>query len=256
MNRKARIVFTFLISGLLVLAASCAPSAAPAPAPTPTPGIPSFTGSPGGPSTPPPPIPPPAGAINHGILEIRVTDPPPADVTKAIIYLSNLEVHRVSSNVTDNVSDNTSDGGGEWIPVLGAPPSFDLMDVIGVTALLGSVNITAGRFTQIRMDVDKVEVTTTNGENFTAEIPSGKLKIVRPFNVSPGQRTVLTIDFDGEKSLIVTGKGKALFKPVVKLLIETGKSANDGGADGKEKPRETGKPVTPGKPPETGKPSK
>lgn len=224
MKSRAKIVFVFLMSGVLALATACASAETPAPA-QPVPVTPPFTGRPGGPSEAPPAIPPPApGTVDHGVLEIRVTDPPPADVKKAIIYLSNIEVHRVSVNVTDNISDNAS--GGEWIPVLGAPPSFDLMDVIGVTALLGSINITAGSFTQIRMDVDRVEVTTTAGDNFTAEIPSGKLRIVRPFNVSPGLRTVLTIDFDGEKSLIVTGKGKALFKPVVKLLVEGGKPAD------------------------------
>ena len=70
------------------------------------------------------------------------------------------------------------------------------------------------------MTVERVEVITTNGDNFTAEVPSGKLKIVRPFEVGGGETTVLTLDFDGEKSLVVTGAGKFFFKPVVKLLIE------------------------------------
>ncbi|MBI2852036.1 MAG: DUF4382 domain-containing protein [Chloroflexi bacterium] len=217
--------FAFLITGFLALTAACAPAQTGAPS--------SPAGSPAPVSTEPQvvipsgQVTPPSSAPSAmlGILEIRVTDPPPADVTKAIVYLSNIEVHRVSGNITDNVSDNASDSGGEWISVLGKPPSFDLMDVIGVTALLGSVNLTAGSFTQIRMDVDRVEVTTAAGDNFTAEVPSGKLKIVRPFSVTPGLRTVLTIDFDGEKSLVITGQGKAIFKPVVKLLVEGGKPA-------------------------------
>ncbi|MBI2288711.1 MAG: DUF4382 domain-containing protein [Chloroflexi bacterium] len=93
------------------------------------------------------------------------------------------------------------------------------MIVDEVAAVLGSANVTAGRFTQIRMEVEKVLVVTVGGDNFTAEVPSGELKIVRPFNVGGGVKTVLTLDFDGEKSLISTGQGKFLFKPVVKLLI-------------------------------------
>ena len=153
--------------------------------------------------------------LEWGVLEIRVTDPPPADVKSAVVYLENIEVHKISDNVSDNASG--------WIPIIGAPPSFDLMDVIGVEAILGSANITAGSFTQIRMDVDRVEVVTVAGDNFTAEVPGDKLRIVGAFNVGGGKATVLTLDFDGEKSLIVTGKGKALFKPVVKLLIKEGK---------------------------------
>ncbi len=200
MKKAVRVVIAFLPIGLLVLTIACAllPQAG-APQPTPTPG--------------------PVPTVGWGILEIRVTDPPPADVKKAIVYLTNIEVHKASSQISENVSDNVSDEGGEWIKILGAPPSFDLMTVGEVAAILGSANITVGKFTQIRMDVTKVEVTTANGDNFTAEVPSDKLKIVRPFNVQPGLKTVLTLDFDGSKSLIVTGEGEALFKPVVELLI-------------------------------------
>jgi len=152
--------------------------------------------------------PAPAPTEEWGTIEIRVTDPPPADVKSAVVYLTNIEVHKVSDN------------GSEWVPIVGAPPSFDLLDVIGVAEVLGSANVTAGSFTQIRMDTDRVEVVTVDGDNITAEVPSGKLKIVRPFNVGAGTTTILTLDFDGTKSLIVTSKGKALFKPVVKLSID------------------------------------
>ena len=152
----------------------------------------------------------PAPTVEWGIIEIRVTDPPPADVEHVFVTLANIEVHRVSDNVT----------GWETIPIPTGNMTFDLMDVIGVEKVLGSANVTAGKYTQIRMDVDSVEVVTVDGDNFTAEVPSGKLKIVRPFEVEAGVKTVLTLDFDGEKSLIITGKGKALFKPVVRLLVE------------------------------------
>ena len=159
-------------------------------------------------------MPPPTPKSRQGIIEIRVTDPPPADVASAIVYLSNIEVHQVSANQTG------------WILILEAPPSFDLMAINGVEEILGSANVTAGKYTQIRMDVDRVEVVTTAGDNITAEVPSSKLKIVGPFEVEPSMTTTLTLDFDGEKSLVLPGKDiatareKALFKPVVKLLID------------------------------------
>ncbi|MFC1931367.1 DUF4382 domain-containing protein [Chloroflexota bacterium] len=160
------------------------------------------------PESTPTPEPAMTPIADWGIIEIRATDPPPANVTSAVVYLTNIEVHQVSDNASG------------WITITGAPPSFDLMEVInGVEALLGSANVTAGKYTQIRMDVDRVEVVTAAGDNVTAEVPSDKLKIVRPFNVEPGMTTALTLDFDGEKSLVITGQDKALFKPVVKLLI-------------------------------------
>lgn len=158
-----------------------------------------------------------------GIVEIRATDPPPANVRSAVVYLSNVEVHRVSGNASE--TDNDSSG---WMTLLGAPASFDLVNVIGVEQILGSANLTAGSFTQIRMNVTKVTGVTADNVSFTAEVPGDKLKIVGAFNVGGGNKTVLTMDFDGEKSLIRTGQGKFLFKPVVKLLVNSKGKVNEG----------------------------
>ncbi len=226
---------------LLVSIAACAPVPEEV---TPSPG-PSPETSPS-PSPAPEPAPPEESGTSWGILEFRATDPPPADVSSAIVHLTEIQVHyapgtvapdsTTSDNVTsdnatsDNTtSDNTTpdnaapaDTGG-WITVIEEAASFDLLEVVdGVEAILGSANVTAGKYTQIRITVDRVEVVTTTGENVTAEVPSGKLKIVRPFTVGRGETTVLTLDFNGEKSLVVTGAGKFFFKPVVKLLIENG----------------------------------
>ncbi|MFC1977477.1 DUF4382 domain-containing protein [Chloroflexota bacterium] len=243
MKRTGKFVITLVMAWLLVLTAACAPIPEEI-----TP--PDKVTTPEESTTPKEVTPEPTPTVEWGIIEIRVTDPPPADVKSAVVYLSNVEVHKAvaeqereqeqEQSTGDNQTqeqeqeqeqEQTQQREGGWIPVIGAPPSFDLMDVIGITEVLGSANVTAGKYTQIRMDVDRVEVVTVDGDNFTAEVPSGKLKIVGPFSVEAGGETTLTLDFDGEKSLIITGKGKALFKPVVKLLIEE-----------KGKPEDKGKP--------------
>ena len=216
MRITAKILLVPLTVLLLVVMVGCIPAPeepapAPAPAPIPTPS--------------PAPQPSPAPAVEQGTIEIQVTDPPPADVVSAVVYLTGIEAHLVS--------DNSS----EWIEILDAPPKFDLMTVIGVAEILGSTNVTAGKYTQIRMNVDKVEVETTAGDNFTAEVPSEKLKIVRSFNVTPGMTTILTLDFDGEKSVII-GKNKVLFKPTVKLFIEEGVKKAKEGAEEEDKDEE------------------
>lgn len=173
-------------------------------------------------------VPPPAA--EGGTIEIRVTDPPPADVISAFVTLTNIEVHREG-------------GGWETLPLrddLGNiidKATFDLMEVEEVTEVLGSANVTAGSFTGIRMDVatvDVVFVTDNTTDTVTARVPSEKLRIVKAFEVVDGVKTVLILDFDGEKSLILpgkdidTGKERALFKPVVKLLIEHEEEEGEG----------------------------
>jgi len=53
-----------------------------------------------------------------------------------------------------------------------------------------------------------------------ATIPSGELKFVNSFDVVAGKTTVLTFDFDAEKSVNVTGQDKVMIKPVVKLDVK------------------------------------
>lgn len=91
----------------------------------------------------------------------------------------------------------------------------------GLEEILGGSEIAAGKYTQIRMDVVSVMV-TINGEEKTATVPSDKLKIVRPFEVVANKATILTLDFDAEKSTVITGKGDVHFKPVVKLSVKEG----------------------------------
>ena len=187
MKRAGRNVVTLVTVLLLALIAACAPTPEEiAPAPTPT--------------------------VERGIIEIRVTDPPSPDVTSTIVTVTKIEVHRVW------------DEEGAWETIFeDGEVSFDLVKLAEEeeAEILGWTEIEEGGFTQIRMEVTDVEVTIDGyTDPISAEVPSDKLKIVRPFNVEDGVKTILTLDFDGDKSLVITGEGKFLFKPVVKLLIE------------------------------------
>jgi len=154
-------------------------------------------------------------AEEQGTIEIRVTDPPPPGVYSANVTLNRIEVHRVSDNVSGKESG--------WITIFEVEDgvTFDLFEVIDTPCVLGSDNVTVGKYTQIRVDVLGVEGLTKDMEPYEAEVPSGTLKFVRQFNVEDGVTTILTLDFDGDKSLVMTGKeDKFIFKPVVKLIVE------------------------------------
>jgi len=177
-----------------------------------------------------------------GTIEIRVTDPPPPGVKTANVTLTKIEIHKAvteqemeqeqsdSNNQTQEPEQQqTQQGEGEWITIIDYEATFNLFEVIEEAAILGSENVTAGKYTQIRMDVIKVEGLTSDDTPYIATVPSGTLKIVRPFEVRDGSTTILTVDFDGDKSLIITGKGKFLFKPVVRLQVERSSPPANGG---------------------------
>ena len=177
-----------------------------------------------------------------GIIEIRVTDPPPPGVKTANVTLTKIEVHKAvaeqemeqdqsgSNNQTQEQElQQTQQDEGEWITIIDYEATFNLFEVIEEAAILGSENVTAGKYTQIRMDVIKVEGLTSDNTPYIATVPSGTLKIVRPFEVKDGFTTILTVDFDGDRSLIMTGRGKFLFKPVVRLQVDLSSPPANGG---------------------------
>jgi len=124
----------------------------------------------------------------------------------------------------------------ETIDILGGRNPFVLYpDLLGLEQVLAVGNVDAGKYTQIRMNLESVTVTYTYTEDgvpqentVEATIPSGELKFVRPFDVVEGGTTTLIIDFDADKSVAVTGApDKVIFKPVVKLSIEHGEGEEE-----------------------------
>ncbi len=163
-------------------------------------------------------------AAGAGTVIFRVTDAPRADNVSAIWIKVNpvdgIQVHRAGS---DN-----SDQPGDWITAnITGPNPFELLALKGsdgLYSILGSAGLSSGNYTQIRLSIESVLV-TINGANVTATVPSGKLKFVQPFEVKAGATTVLTFDFDADKSINVTGSGnkaepKVIMKPVIKLTVE------------------------------------
>jgi hypothetical protein len=137
------------------------------------------------------------------MLEVRVTDPPPPDMDHIWVDIANLEIHKA---------------GGKWTTVATETEPFDLKAIEGVEEFLASQIVDAGRYTQIRFDVESVTIVV--GENeYDAKVPSGKIKLVGTFEVAEGEAAVITIDFNGEKSVLVTGNDQYIFKPVIKLLV-------------------------------------
>lgn len=158
-----------------------------------------------------------------GTVEVHVTDPGhSSNVTSIKITASAVEIHKAGSGQEQeqNQSEKQQIVEGEWISLNITDSSFDLIALRegGLEQLLSEGNVTAGHYTQIRLTIEKVEV-TLNGETKNATVPSGELKFVRPFDVVEGQTTILTLDFDADQSVTVTGNGEVLVRPVATLNV-------------------------------------
>ena len=149
-----------------------------------------------------------SGCINGegtGVLILQITDAPPdLKITKALVNISNVEVHLIATG---------------WYTVVEESQMFDLIELKNAKEILGSVELNVGRYTQIRLHIEDALV-TIDGIEHNLKIPSGRIQLISPFSINENKTTTLTIDFDVEKSIHETGNGKYIMKPTIKVIQE------------------------------------
>ncbi len=189
---------------------------------------------------------PPSGqAAETGTVQMWVTDAPRTDnISEIWVTVSDVKIHETAvGQVSDNESDDEAEGEiddsadtGGWISVnLTGANRFDLLALRGESGgleqILATANLVVGRYTQIRMTVEKVGV-KINGVLEDADMPSGRLKFVHPFDVQADSTTKLLFDFDADKFVKVSGspnKPKIMVSPVVKLIVSKPKPVAEAG---------------------------
>lgn len=113
-------------------------------------------------------------------------------ILNLFITIKALEVHKTSG----------SDAGWHSLPI--EEGSYDLMalDNNSWAELISISEITPGIYNKLRFEVTSAEVTTISG-TYTAEIPSGVIKIGLSFVVSEDKIVEIEMTIDPEKSLKV-----------------------------------------------------
>lgn len=196
--------------------------------------------------------------VNFGTVNVYVTDAPPdREVTSIMVTVTEVQIHRATAEQEqeqeqEQTSDDTpeqemeqeqeqsGEGDGEWITIdlSDSAITFDLLEVAGIEQFIGDSIVAAGKYTQVRLVVSDAQVALDGGALQEADVASGELKIVRPFDVIEGETTALVLDFDADKMVTVTGNDRIIVKPVVKLTVRQEKdqsgngSAQSGKSDG------------------------
>jgi len=126
----------------------------------------------------------------------------------------------VCENITNiiEICDSESASGAGWTTIVNGSKTFDLVKIKDVKDFLGEKELTAGKYTQIRLTVESAKL-MISGEEEPFKIPSGSIKLVKSFDILDGETTVLTIDFDAEKSVHQAGS-TYIMKPTIKVIQE------------------------------------
>jgi len=147
-------------------------------------------------------------AGNTGTLKVML-----ADAGDPTITALNLTINKVEANVD-----------GQWKVVSDQTQTFDLLALAKTDTEIGSADLPVGTYDQIRFFPTSATVTDSTGTH-DVTIPSGsqtgvKVNIQGGYTVTNKQVTTLLIDFNVQHSLVVTGSGKYILKPVVKGVVK------------------------------------
>ncbi len=179
-----------------------------------------------------------------GSLSVQLTDAP-GDYSAVYVTIDEIRVHKsdeddANVNMTEDdmyeVSDDLNNTDPSWIVVARPYKTYNLLELQnGLTEELGDANISVGKYTQMRLVLGNQEdngtnisgnphpfahyVIFTNGSDTAAlTIPSDVIKQNHNFTVLPDSNIILTIDFDANKSIVETGNGQYILKPVLGLV--------------------------------------
>lgn len=152
-----------------------------------------------------------------GTLRLALTDAPACGYDAVNVTIERVRVHK-SASAGDN------DGG--WVDIaLAQPTTVDLLSLRnGVLSELGSAQLEAGRYTQMRLVLlkDANTIVPTGGSEQPLTTPSATqsgLKFNIGIDVAANEVADFVLDFDACKSIVKAGKsGKYLLKPVLTVL--------------------------------------
>ena len=162
-----------------------------------------------------------------GTMSVSMTDAPSCGFDQVNITVSKMRVHQ---------SESASDEAAGWSEITVSPPrKINLLDLNDPTqpnfALesLGETPLEAGHYTQLRLVLDRntgqslansvvLENTHTEIALVTPSAVQSGIKLIHQFDVGSGQRVDLLLDFDACKSIVKTGNGKYILKPVIKII--------------------------------------
>ncbi len=141
-----------------------------------------------------------------GTLSVSMADAPNPNVTAV-----NVTIDRVEANVN-----------GNWTTITSVPQSFNLLDLVKNDKLLGSANLPAGHYTQVRFFPSSATVTDNTG-TYPVTIPSGVqsgVKVNVDYDINANQVTAILLDFNVNKSIVQQGNGQYTMQPVIPAVVK------------------------------------
>ena len=156
-------------------------------------------------------------------IVVRLTDSP-GDYEKVNVDIQDIQVH-------------SEDGGWRSLDNVNKG-IYNLLDLtVGRETVITSSEYPTGKITQVRLILGDKNSVIVDSDSIPLETPSAQqsgLKLLLNHELTSGITYAILLDFDAAKSIVKTGNGKHILKPVIKVVSE----AQDGAIEGKVLPAE------------------
>jgi hypothetical protein len=161
----------------------------------------------------------PTGPDINGNFRLMLKDSPFSDAKSVLVTFTNVSAHR--------------SGDGGFTTIGSGTRTCDLKKLQTSQDVLGAGTIQNGYYTQIRLVVSSAviyfdnaaagaacadSIAVPSGRSAPVEIPSGEIKLNHEFNVPASGATTMVIDFDGDRSIHLTGNGRYMMTPVIEIV--------------------------------------
>jgi hypothetical protein len=154
----------------------------------------------------------------NATLSVRLTDAP-ANYDQVLVDIQDVQING-----------STGDAGWQSLPV--QKGVYNLLDFRnGLDTLLASIELPAGRISQLRLVLGSNNKVEKDGIWYNLSTPSAQqsgLKLNIQADLTEGLTYKLWIDFDAARSIVETGDGSFILKPVIRTFTEATSGAIKG----------------------------
>lgn len=156
-----------------------------------------------------------------GTLQVWLTDAP-ADYEAVLIDIQSVRVHKSEEENADNSEseEEAQEEGWATIPYDGDP--VNLLELRnGNEMSLGETELESGTYKQVRLVLGENNEVVIDGQSYPLQTPSAQqsgLKLKIDAYIQGGSIYSLLIDFDASRSIVETGNGKYILKPVLRMV--------------------------------------
>lgn len=146
----------------------------------------------------------------QGQIVMRIVDSP-ADFEHVNIAVARVEVHKAGSDSTSG-----------WVVINNNAATYDLLTLRnGTSAILGTNTLASGHYTQIRLILGSGSNVVVNGNSYNINVGGGMqsgIKLNHEFDITDGNVYELTLDFNVDHSIHMTGNGQYMLNPVIRII--------------------------------------